>query len=114
MASTNDIRNIALLGHGGAGKTSLAEAILHKTGTSNRLGSVDDGVADWGLPDTVIVYEVQGSQLIRSNQQTGVALTVADKVSQMQLTEQIDGVRIDLTLQYRDLTRTYTIVAKDP
>ncbi len=42
MVSTNDIRNIVLLGHGGAGKTSLAEAILHKTGTSNRLGSVDD------------------------------------------------------------------------
>ena len=42
MASTNDIRNIVLLGHGGSGKTSLAEAILHKTGTTNRLGSVDD------------------------------------------------------------------------
>lgn len=42
MAKTDDIRNIALLGHGGAGKTSLAEAILHKTGATNRLGSVDD------------------------------------------------------------------------
>jgi len=42
VAKTDDIRNIALLGHGGAGKTSLAEAILHKTGATNRLGSVDD------------------------------------------------------------------------
>ncbi len=42
MTNTNDIRNIVLLGHGGAGKTTLAEAILHKTGTINRLGSVDD------------------------------------------------------------------------
>ena len=42
MANTNDIRNIVLLGHGGSGKTSLAEAILHKTGTTNRLGSVDE------------------------------------------------------------------------
>ena len=42
MASTGDIRNIVLLGHGGSGKTSLAEAILHTTGTTNRLGSVDD------------------------------------------------------------------------
>ena len=42
MASIADIRNIVLLGHGGSGKTSLAEAILHKTGASNRLGSVDD------------------------------------------------------------------------
>ena len=42
MASTDDIRNIVLLGHGSSGKTSLAEAILHKTGATNRLGSVDD------------------------------------------------------------------------
>ncbi|MHC4637499.1 MAG: elongation factor G [Planctomycetota bacterium] len=42
MANTNDIRNIVLLGHGGSGKTSLTEAILHKTGATNRLGSVDD------------------------------------------------------------------------
>ncbi len=42
MADTGDIRNIVLLGHGGSGKTSLAEAMLHKTGSTNRLGSVDD------------------------------------------------------------------------
>ena len=40
MAKLGDIRNIVLLGHGGAGKTSLAEAILHKTGAINRLGVV--------------------------------------------------------------------------
>ncbi len=37
------IRNIALIGHGGAGKTSLAEAMLFNAGVINRLGSVDDG-----------------------------------------------------------------------
>ncbi len=42
MADTGDIRNIVLLGHGGSGKTSLTEAILHKTGATNRLGSVDE------------------------------------------------------------------------
>ncbi|MGD2093634.1 MAG: GTP-binding protein, partial [Phycisphaerales bacterium] len=42
MADTGNIRNIVLLGHGGSGKTSLAEAMLHKTGATNRLGSVDD------------------------------------------------------------------------
>ena len=38
-----DIRNIALLGHGGVGKTILAEAMLHVAGATNRLGSVEDG-----------------------------------------------------------------------
>ncbi|MHC4789990.1 MAG: elongation factor G [Planctomycetota bacterium] len=42
MAKTADIRNIILLGHAGSGKTSLAEAILHKTGATSRLGSVDE------------------------------------------------------------------------
>jgi elongation factor G len=42
VANTGDIRNIILIGHGGSGKTSLAEAMLHKTGATNRLGSVDD------------------------------------------------------------------------
>ena len=43
MVDINDIRNVVLLGHGASGKTSLAETILHKTGATNRLGSVDDG-----------------------------------------------------------------------
>jgi elongation factor G len=37
------IRSIALVAHGGAGKTSLAEVILFKTGLTNRLGRVEDG-----------------------------------------------------------------------
>jgi elongation factor G len=39
----NDLRNIALLGHGGSGKTSLAEAILYKAGVTNRIGRVEEG-----------------------------------------------------------------------
>jgi len=42
VANIQDIRNIVFLGHGGAGKTSLVESILHTTGKINRMGSVDD------------------------------------------------------------------------
>ncbi len=38
-----DIRNIALIGHAGVGKTTVAEAALFSAGESTRLGSVDDG-----------------------------------------------------------------------
>ncbi len=41
--TTNNIRNVLIAGHGGVGKTSLAEALLYLTGGSERLGRVEDG-----------------------------------------------------------------------
>ena len=43
------IRNIGLMSHGGAGKTSLAEAMLFSSGAISRLGRVEDGntTSDW-------------------------------------------------------------------
>ncbi len=43
--TTEFIRNIALVSHGGAGKTMLAEAFLHVTGATTRLGKVEDGTS---------------------------------------------------------------------
>jgi len=40
---TEQIRNVVLLGHGGTGKTSLAEAALFASGGASRLGKVDEG-----------------------------------------------------------------------
>jgi elongation factor G len=51
MAATEPgkIRNVAVVGHRGTGKTSLVEAILYQTGEVNRLGTVEAGttVGDW-------------------------------------------------------------------
>src|SRR5512147_3160326 len=41
--TTEFLRNIALVSHGGAGKTMLAEAFLHAAGATTRLGKVEDG-----------------------------------------------------------------------
>ncbi|HEY1380898.1 MAG TPA: elongation factor G [Gemmataceae bacterium] len=43
--AVGDIRNLALVGHGAAGKTSLADALLFKAGAVTRRGSVDDGTS---------------------------------------------------------------------
>ena len=48
--TTDKIRNVVLLGHGGSGKTSLAEAMAYLSGITSRLGKVSDGntVSDFG------------------------------------------------------------------
>src|SRR5437588_8659607 len=69
-----DIRNIALVGHGAAGKTSLADALLFKGGAVDRRGSVDDGssVSDYeeeehkrhfSIDTSLLHLEHQGKQV---------------------------------------------------
>jgi len=52
--TTEAIRNIAMVSHSGAGKTMLVEAFLHATGTTTRLGKIEDGTTTADFEDEEI------------------------------------------------------------
>ena len=59
------IRNIAVVGHRGVGKTSLAEAMLFQAGKINRLGTIDAGTtsSDWEDGEQRRTMSLSGSLL---------------------------------------------------
>ncbi|OQY12142.1 MAG: elongation factor G [Desulfobacteraceae bacterium 4572_19] len=112
MAQTTDkLRNIALVSHGGAGKTSLAEIMLFKAGATKRLGRIEDGNTtmdfqpeelkrqnslitgfhnmDW-KKHTITLMDTPGDQNVFSNAKT--CMLAADGV--ILLVDATDGVNI--------------------
>src|SRR6202022_3552878 len=53
-----NIRNVAVIGHGHAGKTSMASAILYTAGATQRMGRVDDGSATTDYDDEEIARKM--------------------------------------------------------
>ena len=72
--ATKDIRNIALLGHGGNGKTSLAESILFLTGVTDRLGSSAAGnsVSDYDPEEIRRQISISASTMYTEYQKTKI------------------------------------------
>ncbi len=61
--TTDKIRNVVLLGHGGAGKTSLVEAMAYLSGQISRMGKISDGntISDFDKEETKRSFSIQTS-----------------------------------------------------
>jgi len=61
--TTDKIRNVVLLGHGGCGKTSLAEAMAYLAGLTTRMGTVEDGttISDFDKEETKRKFSIRTS-----------------------------------------------------
>lgn len=55
---TQEIRNLGIVGHGDAGKTSLVAAMLFVAGATNRLGKVDEGTAPTDFDEEEIARKI--------------------------------------------------------
>ncbi len=61
--TTDKIRNVVLLGHGGCGKTSLAEAMAYLAGLTTRMGNVSDGntISDYDKEEAKRLFSIHTS-----------------------------------------------------
>lgn len=61
--TTDKIRNVVLLGHGGCGKTSLVEAMAYLAGMTSRMGKVTDGntISDYDKEETKRLFSINTS-----------------------------------------------------
>ncbi len=76
--SPDKIRNVALISHGGAGKTSLAEAMLFDAGAIRRLGSVDQGTATLDHDPDEQKHRQSINLAIGTLESDGVRITIVD------------------------------------
>jgi len=75
---TAKVRNIGIVAHGGAGKTSLTEAILFATGTNDRLGRVDDGSSTMDFEPEEMKRKITVSSSLNHGEWNGHYLHIVD------------------------------------
>jgi elongation factor G len=76
--SADKVRNVALVGHSGAGKTTLAEALLVGTGALPRMGRVEDGTTCLDTEEVEIRQQRSVSLGVASVEHAGHRITVLD------------------------------------
>lgn len=78
LYDTSNIKNFCLLGHGNAGKTSLAEAMLYTSGNTDRLGRTADGNTVMDFDPEEIKRKFSISTALASCEWNGVKFNILD------------------------------------
>ncbi len=88
--TTDKIRNVVLLGHGGSGKTSLVESMAYLAGITTRMGKVDDGntISDFGKEEQKRKFSIYTS--IVPIEWEGVKINVLDTPGYMDFTGEVE------------------------
>jgi elongation factor G len=76
--SADDVRNVALVGHAGAGKTTLAEALLVATGAFSRAGRVEDGTTCLDTEEVEVRQQRSVSLGVATVEHAGRRITLLD------------------------------------
>ncbi|MGN1416625.1 MAG: GTP-binding protein, partial [Oscillospiraceae bacterium] len=76
--SAESIRNIAIAGHAGSGKTTLAESLLYKAGASDRLGKTADGNTVCDYDPEEIKRKASLSAALASFEYNGIKVNLLD------------------------------------
>lgn len=74
----NRIRNVAIIAHGGAGKTSLTEAMLYNCGSIDRMGSVDNGTSTTDYEPEEVSRKITISSAIGFCNYNGYRINIID------------------------------------
>jgi elongation factor G len=72
------VRNIALVGHGGSGKTTLAEALLFVSGATKRMGSVDAGTSTFDYEPEEIERRISLGLAVATADWKGTRVNIID------------------------------------
>lgn len=92
---TSDIRNIALLGHGGSGKTTLTDAICYIAGSTKRRGSVENGTAHTDFTEEETKHGISINLTVARAEWMGTKLNLLDTPGYLDFFGEVQaGIRV--------------------
>ena len=99
---TKDIRNIALVGHSGSGKTILAEALLVKSGAKGEAGSIERGSTTMDHDPIERSHQHSLDSAIASLDYKGMHLNLIDTAGMRDSDDQIESLGVEMSKRYAE------------